>query len=246
LSRRFALVTPLAWQLALTLPLGAQIPTKYTNLKVLPADIERPALVFTMRNIAGSLGVRCDHCHVGGDPETLRGVDFASDSLPSKRTARRMLEMVRAINQDYVAAIAPDSTRRIEVTCFTCHRGVQRPEPLERILIRLATTEGLPAAMTEYRKLRGTYYGRAAYDFGEGILPWAAELLLATRPDLSLELLRSNLEFFPSSAPTYSLMGRISLQRGDTAQAIAHFTRALELLPGDRFLTQALERLRKR
>ena len=64
---------------------AAQIPDTFDNLQVLPADIQRRALVGVMRGLAGSLGVQCDHCHVGGDPNTLEGFDFASDDKETKR-----------------------------------------------------------------------------------------------------------------------------------------------------------------
>ena len=41
-----------------------------------------------MRNFASGLGVRCDHCHVGGNPDTLEGFDFASDAKEAKQVAR--------------------------------------------------------------------------------------------------------------------------------------------------------------
>jgi hypothetical protein len=39
-------------------PALAQIPTKFTNLEVLPKDIPRAELIATMRGFAGALGVR--------------------------------------------------------------------------------------------------------------------------------------------------------------------------------------------
>ena len=69
----------------------AQIPQTFKNLKVLPKDISRPALVGQMREVAGALGVRCGFCHAGGNPQTLEGVDFASDSLETKYFALGLL-----------------------------------------------------------------------------------------------------------------------------------------------------------
>ena len=70
-------------------PVAAQIPEEFTNLQLLPKDIEQRKLVRTMRDWAGGLGVRCNHCHVG--PENLQGMDFASDEKRTKRAARKML-----------------------------------------------------------------------------------------------------------------------------------------------------------
>jgi tetratricopeptide (TPR) repeat protein len=221
----------------------AQIPEKFTNLKILPADIPRRELINTMRNIAGNLGVRCNYCHPGGNPQTLEGVDFPSDSLNTKRVARRMLEMVRSVNQTTLAEVQPDTARRIELTCFTCHRGVARPEPLERLVARSAGERGLDSAVAEYRRLRETYYGRASYDFGERTLVRSAELLGTSRSVEALGLLTLNLEYFPNSAETYATMGLLHVSRADTSAAITAFRRAQELAPDHPLPRQQLQRL---
>ena len=76
----------------------AQIPDKFTNLKILPKEIGRGELVGIMRDYAGALGVRCIHCHVGDDPNDLDSVDFASDAREPKRVARAMMRMVKSYN----------------------------------------------------------------------------------------------------------------------------------------------------
>jgi hypothetical protein len=65
-----------------------------------------------MQFITYSLGVECSFCHVEGA--------FEKDDKKPKETARKMMQMVAAINlQNF------DAKR--EVTCFSCHRGAQRP-----------------------------------------------------------------------------------------------------------------------
>src|SRR5262245_48870567 len=121
----FAVVTILVPGAALLVQ--AQIPSTFKNLKVLPKDISRPALVGQMRQIAGALGVRCGYCHAGGNPQTLEGVNFASDSLETKRVARVMMRMVREINSSLLPKTGRDTTRIARVNCFTCHHGARRP-----------------------------------------------------------------------------------------------------------------------
>ena len=48
-------------------PAAAQIPEKFVNLQVLPKDLARDSLVQIMRGFSFALGVRCQHCHSGGD-----------------------------------------------------------------------------------------------------------------------------------------------------------------------------------
>jgi hypothetical protein len=91
--------------LAISTGAGAQIPDKFTNLQVLPKEIPKSELVSIMRNYAGDLGVRCGFCHTGGDPNTLQGVNFASDENDKKKTARLMIRMVQSINQDQLTKL---------------------------------------------------------------------------------------------------------------------------------------------
>jgi len=102
-NRRTAIV--LAFLAALALPLRAQIPEKFENLKVLPADITRPQLLQVMRGFALGLGVRCQFCHVGEEGAPLSTFDFKSDEKPTKQTARIMLRMVHDINGSYLTQL---------------------------------------------------------------------------------------------------------------------------------------------
>jgi hypothetical protein len=83
----------------------------YKNIQVLkdaPADQLLPAMQF----ISTSLGVGCDHCHVRGA--------FEKDEKKPKETARKMMQMTAAINQNSF-----DGHR--DVTCYSCHHGVSHP-----------------------------------------------------------------------------------------------------------------------
>src|SRR5271155_4779243 len=77
-------------------------------LKGIPADQLIPAMQF----ITASLGVECQFCHVEGA--------FEKDDKKPKETARKMMEMMFAINKDNF-----DGHR--EVTCYSCHRGSTDP-----------------------------------------------------------------------------------------------------------------------
>ena len=72
-----------------------------------------------------ALGVACGHCHVPRN--------FASEDNPRKASARRMLEMTRAINQQFSPDYRPpeDASRLGKVTCFTCHQGSEKPKAAE-------------------------------------------------------------------------------------------------------------------
>lgn len=233
--------------LAVVIPLvaSAQIPDTFTNLQVLPRDISRNELVGLMRGFSMSLGVRCVHCHVGNADGSLQGADFASDDKDTKWTARAMLKMVAAINEEHLKPIGGETT----VSCFTCHHGANRPERLEDVLVRAWKAGGNDSMVTTYRELRKAWYGRAAFDFGEMTLIETAGLLAdrANGPEglqASVAALRLETELFPEFAMGWGQLGAGLARTGDTTAAITSLQRALELSPGNRQLEQILTRIK--
>jgi hypothetical protein len=93
------------------------------NLQVLPKEMTTQQVQQLMRTYTAALGVECSHCHVG----TM--ADRAKDDKPEKLKARKMIQMVAAINNEHLKgmgdpAAAPGAPK---VTCFTCHRGALKP-----------------------------------------------------------------------------------------------------------------------
>src|SRR5882724_6646072 len=83
----------------------------YKNIQVLK-DAPAEQLIPAMQFITTSLGVGCDHCHVRGA--------FEKDDKQPKQTARKMMQMMFAINQNNF-----DGHR--DVTCYSCHHGLANP-----------------------------------------------------------------------------------------------------------------------
>ena len=81
-------------------------------LKGVPADLVFPSMQF----ITASLGVECEYCHVRGE----KGLEFDKDDKKTKVTARKMMQMMFAINKDSFEG-------KREVTCYSCHRGAADP-----------------------------------------------------------------------------------------------------------------------
>jgi photosynthetic reaction center cytochrome c subunit len=88
----------------------------FKNLQVLKG-IPVNQFMETMGFFTASLGVDCTFCHVA---ESGGSWEKYADDNPHKRTARRMALMVSAINRDSFGG-------RQVVTCYTCHRGANRP-----------------------------------------------------------------------------------------------------------------------
>jgi hypothetical protein len=214
--------------------LSSQAPGKFPpdsliNVKVIPKNTPVTQVVGMMRNFAGSLGVRCQFCHVGQEGQPLAQFDFAKDEKRTKLTARQMMRMVEEINRrlDTLPEHA-QMTSHVEVTCQTCHRGVSRPMGLEQLIQETAQTSGADSATRVYRALRERYYGRAAYDFGEPTLNISAfRLARAGKFAEAFAILKLNEEQFPASSNLATFRGNINLLKGDTTAAIAAFREAV-------------------
>lgn len=83
-------------------------------LKGIPADQLIPAMQF----IAASLGVECEHCH------NREAMD--SDEKKPKKIARKMMTMMFDIDKT-------NFDGRLDVTCYTCHRGAAMPVSIPAI-----------------------------------------------------------------------------------------------------------------
>jgi hypothetical protein len=83
-------------------------------LKGIPVD----QFMATMGFFSASLGETCTDCH-----SAESGGSWAkyADDNPRKNTARAMIGMMNAINKTYFGG-------KREITCYSCHRGVERPD----------------------------------------------------------------------------------------------------------------------
>lgn len=103
------------------------------------------AQLFPLMNfVSAALGVRCGYCHVrnGKDPKTnFDNWVWESDDKEEKRTARRMMQMVLAVNQSNRADF-----RNNNVTCYTCHRSNIKPSGLPPLPLTVSGHEGGGAA----------------------------------------------------------------------------------------------------
>jgi photosynthetic reaction center cytochrome c subunit len=88
----------------------------YENLQVL-GDLDVAELPRLMQAITAWVSPEqgCTYCH--------NGANLASDDLYTKRVARRMIQMTRAINVNWTKHVVQTG-----VTCYTCHRGQPVPQ----------------------------------------------------------------------------------------------------------------------
>src|SRR5207253_7316721 len=91
-------------------------------LKGIPVD----EFMDTMGMIAASLGMNCADCHTN---DTTPGWAAFADETPTKRTARRMMQMVAALNKaNFRGGPA--------VSCYTCHRGDHTPKVVPSLALQ--------------------------------------------------------------------------------------------------------------
>lgn len=117
LTTKFLLLSAVAFGCTLLL---AQMPAPgankkssevFKNVQVLK-DVPSEQLIPSMKFISSALSVRCEYCHVENA--------FDKDDKKPKQTARKMMQMMFAINQN-------NFDGHQEVTCYSCHRGNPKP-----------------------------------------------------------------------------------------------------------------------
>jgi hypothetical protein len=95
-------------------PLAEEVFKNIRVLRGLPVD----EFMGTMGVFSAALGMSCEDCHSASD---TTWENYALDTSPRKVTARRMVQLMSSINQTSFGG-------RQVVTCYTCHRGSNRPK----------------------------------------------------------------------------------------------------------------------
>lgn len=80
-------------------------------------DLTPSDFLGAMGVMTAALGYDCSNCHPGAGTDAF---DWVTDSDPKKPMARRMVEMVSAINKQNFGGAKM-------VTCWTCHHGLEIP-----------------------------------------------------------------------------------------------------------------------
>ena len=89
----------------------------FKNITVL-RGISVDEFMGTMGVFSAALGFSCEDCHTASSNDWA---NYAEDVSPRKQMARRMVTMMAEVNTQYFGG-------RQVVTCFSCHRGSNRPK----------------------------------------------------------------------------------------------------------------------
>ena len=106
------------------------------NVQVLK-DVPPDQFQLVMQYVAASFGVQCNYCHVMGDN--------ASDDKDTKKTARKMMQMVSDLNTQFFAGTA-------KVSCASCHNGHPKPSKMSPVAVNMTTEEAAAAAAARARR----------------------------------------------------------------------------------------------
>ena len=137
-------VAPVVGCLLGTTLLNAQVGTEdnpqlaedvFINVPAL-GDIPVDEFMDTMGMFSNALNLNCTDCHTENSMDTWAGF---GEETPKKRTTRSMIAMVNAINRDNFGGVR-------NVTCFTCHRGDERPKAVASLRVQYGTPPEDPNA----------------------------------------------------------------------------------------------------
>lgn len=142
MNKSFAIILGCVFSVFIFQAFTTEQAPRWQNLKILPQDISKNGLDSVMDHFTTSLGVKCGFCHVR-NTETKK-MEFPKDDKPEKLIARKMMLLASDINKNYFKEIeeemhqneGSDSLKAIVdsvgytlqyVTCYTCHRGKEKP-----------------------------------------------------------------------------------------------------------------------
>jgi photosynthetic reaction center cytochrome c subunit len=106
------------------------------NVQILK-DVPPDQFQLVMQYVAASLGVQCNYCHVMGDN--------ASDDKDTKKTARKMMQMVSDVNKEFFAG-------KPTVSCASCHNGHPKPSKISPLAVNMTQDEAAAAAAARGRR----------------------------------------------------------------------------------------------
>src|SRR6266481_1959145 len=220
-------------------------PEKPKNLQVFPREWSGTRLRPVMVGFTRALGVRCSYCHKGEEGKPLSTYDFASDENPNKNRAREMYKMLGEIT-DHLKKIQPSGDKPVNMWCRTCHHGRPRPMTLDEELAEQYRTKGLKAALDDYAELKKKFYGRAAYDFGEGSLNvFGYDLLEKKDTAGAIQVFKLNADSFPGSGNVWDSLAEAYMKSGDLKKAQETYEKVLVLDPANENAKEMLKKIKE-
>src|SRR5437870_2708567 len=118
-------------------PLAEDVFKNVQILRGIPVD----EFMDTMGMFSAATGLNCTNCHAADNSTSWDS--YAVDTR-LKQTARRMLRIVNAINKDSFGGARA-------ITCYTCHRGDQRPRGVPNLAVQYSAPPEDPNEIEAFR-----------------------------------------------------------------------------------------------
>jgi peptidylprolyl isomerase len=116
-------------------------------------------------------------------------------------------------------------------------------EALSQVLLKTIDERGIEAAVAEYRSLKERGFGDLYTSEGD-INTLGYRLLNRKRVPEAIEILKLNVEAYPTSANAYDSLGEAYFVSGNTQQAIQNYEKSLSLDPANTNAAMMLKKLK--
>ena len=171
--------------------------------------------------------------HSGGDTGFVSNLVL----LPDKRIAVVMMS-----NYDR-APLRVLTNAALDVALGLKPEAVALKPPIDRVLFKRITSDGLEAAVKHYYDLKKNQ--PQAYDFQERHLnSLGYNFLNQGKFKEAIRVFQLNVEAYPNSSNVYDSLGEGFMRKGDKALAIENYEKSLKLDPGNTGAVEALKELR--
>jgi tetratricopeptide (TPR) repeat protein len=147
---------------------------------------------------------------------------------------------------DHLKKIEPSGDKRVNMWCHTCHHGRPRPMTLDEELGEQYRKKGIQVALDDYADLKKKYYGRGAFDFGEGSLnAFGYAVLENNDASGAIQVFKLNAETFPDSSNVWDSLAEGYLKVGDFKKAQENYEKSLGLDPTNQNAKDALKKIKE-
>jgi dienelactone hydrolase len=171
-----------------------------------------------------------------------------ADPIVTPKQAIELAQKLEENGKQYELAIYANDThdvfRNTEIRLARTIDWFKNPRllPISKSMRKIIATDGIEAAVQNYRELRRQ--NPLFYDFGERELNnLGYEMLFSNRPKEAVELFKLNSEMYPQSSNAFDSLGEAYAAVKDRESAIKNYRKALELNPQNSNAAEALKKL---
>jgi len=118
-----------------------------------------------------------------------------------------------------------------KVTCYTCHRGYEKPALLEDVLYTTVKDSGVESGLNQYKILRTRFYGKGTFDFSEeSLINLGNKLEQDKKPKDALAFLKVNSELNSESPLAFEGLSEGYVNAEDYSNAVTTAEKVISIL----------------